>query len=220
MAIQSESWAGHYRHIESHIGHSVRAKQRLTAIQGELGLPMRSVIQTVWTHNTAHAAVDVRLLLCQPAWPCQMSICCTLWYRVKHDWDGETIWRSDTRDDPRRIFPLMRNPPIYLFLNWCRNKTVRLLQASKPCRRPSLTAWRCLVLATVLDPCYKGKAFTSAETLEWQKEGAAHDMAKTVEEIGGGGSSRKSGPISLQLVWNVCMQNVLEQLIAQSKLKN
>lgn len=45
-------------------------------------------------------------------------------------------------------------------------------------------------------------------------------MAKTVEEIGGGGSSRKSGPISLQLVWNVCMQNVLEQLIAQSKLKN
>lgn len=42
------------------------------------------------------------------------------------------------------------------------------------------------------NPRYKGKAFTSAETLEWQKEGAAHDMAKTVGDIGGGGSGGKS----------------------------
>lgn len=45
-----------------------------------------------------------------------------------------------------------------------------------------------LVLATVLDPRYKDKAFTSAETVEkakdWLKEEAAHDMAKTVEETG------------------------------------
>lgn len=47
---------------------------------------------------------------------------------------------------------------------------------------------KCLVLATVLDPHYKDKAFTSAETVEkakdWLKEEAAHDMAKTVEETG------------------------------------
>lgn len=47
---------------------------------------------------------------------------------------------------------------------------------------------KCLVLATVLDPRYKDKAFTSAETVEkakdWLKEEAAHDMVKTVEETG------------------------------------
>ena len=45
---------------------------------------------------------------------------------------------------------------------------------------------KCLVLTTVLDPRYKGKAFSPAETVEkakeWLKEEAAQDMAITVEE--------------------------------------
>ena len=51
---------------------------------------------------------------------------------------------------PAENLPVMRNPHVYLSLNWCRNEMVRLLQASQPCRRPFLTAWQCLVLTTVL----------------------------------------------------------------------
>lgn len=83
-----------------------------------------------------------------------------------------------------------------------------------------------LVVATILDPHYKGKAFASAETLEtakyWLKEEAARDISKTVEESGEAEDPAKRQRVQTDprptLVDSLqYMQNFLEQLTTQLK---
>ncbi|GLD48622.1 zinc finger BED domain-containing protein 4-like isoform X1 [Lates japonicus] len=188
-----------------HFGHSVLAKQRLRAIQEELGLPTHSINQAVQTrwNSTLHMlqrmfeqrcalnvyASDHGHISCPSAaqWDIVSNLIETL-----EPLEEVTLEMSHSESSASCVIPSISVLKMMLQHEGPSSagiKTLRTSMLDSLTRRFSKAEdTKCLVLATVLDPRYKDKAFTSAETVEkakdWLKEEAAHDTAKTVEETG------------------------------------
>ncbi|RXN24106.1 zinc finger BED domain-containing 4-like protein [Labeo rohita] len=182
----------------THFGHSVLAKQRLRAIQEEVGVPVHNIIQAVPTrwNSTLHMlqrmyeqrrALNVYAgehghISCLSA--TQWDIVCNL-IDTLAPIEEVTMEMSNSETSAACIIPSVSVLKLMLREEGPSSagiKTLRKTMLDSLTRRFSKAEeTKILVLATLLDPRYKARAFASEETLEkgkkWLKD-EAEEFAK------------------------------------------
>lgn len=171
----------------THFDHSVLAKQRLRAIQEELGLPKHSIIQAVQTrwNSTLHMLQRMfehrrALNVYAGEYGHISSLSAAQWDIVSNlietlaPMEEVTLEMSHSNSTAACIIPSVSVLKLMLQQEGSSTqgiKTLRKTMLDSLTRRFSKAEeTKCLVLATVLDPRYKSYAFTSGTALEKAKE--------------------------------------------------
>lgn len=174
---------GILKNCATHFGHSVLAKQRLKTIQEELGLPVHTIIQAVQTrwNSTLHMlqrmyeqrrALNVYAgehghISCLSA--SQWDIVCNL-IDTLTPLEEITLEMSHSESSAACIIPSVSVLKLMLQAEGPYTggiKTLRKTMLDSLSKRFSKAEeTKCLVLATLLDPRYKGHAFASEITLQ------------------------------------------------------
>ncbi|XP_071246206.1 uncharacterized protein [Salvelinus alpinus] len=171
----------------THFDHSVLAKQRLRAIQEELGLPKHSIIQAVQTRWNSTLHMLQRMFEQRRALKVYAgeyghigSLSAAQWNIVSNlietlaPMEEVTLEMSHSNSTAACIIPSVSVLKLMLQQEGSSTrgiKTTRKTMLDSLTRRFSKAEeTKCLVLATVLDPRYKSYAFSSGTALEKAKE--------------------------------------------------
>lgn len=202
------------RRCATHFSHSVLAKQRLKAIQEQLGLPTHGLIQAVPTRWNSTLHMLQRMLeqkralnvyggehghvtcLSAAQWDIVANLLETL-----TPLEELTLEMSQSEASAACIIPTVT---ILKLMLQARGPSTTGIQTLRETMLKSVTKrfakaeeTKCLVLATLLDPRYKGHAFSSGETLdkakEWLKEEAEADHEEATPFATQGGTSEEEG---------------------------
>ncbi|XP_031673379.1 uncharacterized protein LOC116364351 isoform X2 [Oncorhynchus kisutch] len=171
----------------THFDHSVLAKQRLRAIQEELGLPKHSLIQTVQTRWNSTLHMLQRMFEQRRALNAYAgeyghisSLFATQWDIVSNlietlaPMEEVTVEMSHSNSTAACIIPSVSVLKLMLQQEGSSTQGINTLRKtmldSLTRRFSKAEETKCLVLATVLDPRYKSYAFASGTALEKAKE--------------------------------------------------